>query len=114
MRNVGGSVGIAMVSTYLVRRSQTHQTMLVQHLTPENPLLRQTTSALQHYIRMHQGNSGTTASHALAMLYRLLQQQSYLLAFYDLYSGLAVLALISTALVLLFRKVKLDGKVAMH
>jgi hypothetical protein len=43
-----------------------------------------------------------------------LQQQSYLLAFYDLYSGLAVLALISTALVLLFRKVKLDGKVAMH
>jgi MFS transporter, DHA2 family, multidrug resistance protein len=114
MRNVGGSVGIAMVSTYLVRRSQTHQTMLVQHLTPENPLLRQTTSALQHYIRMHQGNSGTAASHALAMLYRLLQQQSYLLAFSDLYAGLAVLALISTALVLLFRKVKLDGKFVMH
>jgi MFS transporter, DHA2 family, multidrug resistance protein len=114
MRNVGGSVGIAMVSTYLVRRSQTHQTMLVQHLTPENPLLRQTTLALQHYIRMHQGSSGTVSIHAHAMLYRLLQQQSYLLAFSDLYAALAALALISTALVLLFRKVKLDGKIAMH
>ena len=114
MRNVGGSVGIAMVSTYLVRRSQVHQTMLVQHLTPENPIVRQATQALQHYIHIRQGNSGAAASHALNMLYRLLQQQSYLLAFADVYAGLAVLALVSTVLVLLFGKVKLNRKIAMH
>jgi DHA2 family multidrug resistance protein len=114
MRNVGGSVGIAMVSTYLVRRSQAHQTMLVEHLTPESPLLRQTMLALQHYIHMRQGNSGTATSHALGMLYRLLQQQSYLLAFTDLYAGLAAVALVSTVLVLLFRKTDLHGKVPMH
>jgi MFS transporter, DHA2 family, multidrug resistance protein len=114
MRNVGGSVGIAMVSTYLVRRSQAHQTMLVQHLTPESSLLRQTALALQRYIHMKQGNSGTAANHALGMLYRLLQQQAYLLAFADVFLGLALLAVASTVLVLLFRKVKLDGKAAMH
>ncbi len=33
MRNVGGSVGIAMVSTFIARQSQVHQTMLSGHLT---------------------------------------------------------------------------------
>jgi DHA2 family multidrug resistance protein len=114
MRNVGGSVGIAMVSTYLVRRGQAHQAMLVQHLTPENPLLGQTTLALQHYIRIHQGASGTATSHALAMLYHILQQQSYLLAFGDVYMGLTALGLVSMVLVFLFRKVSMHGKVPLH
>lgn len=114
MRNVGGSVGIAMVSTYLVRRSQAHQTFLGEHLTPESPLVRQATLGLQHYIHIHQGNSGTGPGPALGMLYRMLQQQSYLLAFTDVFLGLAVLALVACVLVVLFRKVDLRGNVPMH
>jgi DHA2 family multidrug resistance protein len=114
MRNVGGSVGIAMVSTYLVRRSQAHQSMLAQHLTPEDPQVHQAALALQHYIHIKQGNSGTGASHALGMLYKLLQQQAYLLAFTDMFMGLALLSIVSIVLVVLFRKVKLDGKAPMH
>ncbi len=34
MRNVGGSVGISMVTTLLARTAQTHQTTLVADLTP--------------------------------------------------------------------------------
>jgi DHA2 family multidrug resistance protein len=34
MRNVGGSVGIALVSTFLARRSQVHQTVLSQNFNP--------------------------------------------------------------------------------
>src|SRR5262249_56442905 len=33
-RNIGGSAGIAMVSTMLARREQFHQQVLVSHLTP--------------------------------------------------------------------------------
>jgi len=33
-RNLGGSFGIAMVSTLLVRRAQVHQALMVAHLTP--------------------------------------------------------------------------------
>jgi MFS transporter, DHA2 family, multidrug resistance protein len=114
MRNVGGSVGIAMVSTYLVRRSQVHQTLLGEHLTPENPILRQTALGLQHYIHIRQSNSGTGASPTLWILYRLLQQQSYLLAFTDVFLGLALLAAIACVLVALFRKVDLRGNIPMH
>ena len=108
MRNVGGSVGIAAVSTYIVRRSQTHQSMLVQHVTPENPLVRQAIVGLQYYFHIRQGNCGAGSVQALGMLYRLLQQQSYLLAFIDVYSGLAFVAFAAILLVFLFEKVTVD------
>ncbi len=109
MRNVGGSVGIAMVGTFLARRGQVHQTMLARHLTPESPLLQQTAMGLQHYFHLRQGNCGSGAAEALGTLYMILRQQSYLLAFKDVYGGLVMVALGSAALVFLFRKSRFSG-----
>ena len=39
-RNIGGSSGIATVTTLLARRAQYHQTVLVSHLTPYDPAYR--------------------------------------------------------------------------
>jgi DHA2 family multidrug resistance protein len=108
MRNVGGSVGIAFVSTFLVRRAQTHQTFLVEHINPNNPIVQQTAQGLQQYVHTQLSNSGSGAAQAMGMLYRLVQQQATLLAITDLYSGLGIAALISIVFVLLFRKVKVD------
>jgi DHA2 family multidrug resistance protein len=50
MRNTGGSVGIAAVTTLLARGAQTHQAAISSHLTPYDPAfqqrLQQITSAL--------------------------------------------------------------------
>lgn len=37
MRNIGGSAGIAMVTTMLARRAQVHQSVLATHVTEYNP-----------------------------------------------------------------------------
>ena len=37
LRNLGGSVGIAVVTTLLAQRSQFHQATLVSHITPWDP-----------------------------------------------------------------------------
>ncbi len=37
MRNLGGSFGIAMVTTLLARRAQVHQAIMVAHMTPYDP-----------------------------------------------------------------------------
>ncbi len=37
IRNLGGSVGISMLTTFLARQSQIHQTTLVAHATAANP-----------------------------------------------------------------------------
>jgi DHA2 family multidrug resistance protein len=49
MRNVGGSVGIAAVTTLLVRRQQIHQNVLVQHTFEFNPQLQRMRSDLTHH-----------------------------------------------------------------
>ena len=45
-RNLGGSFGVAFVTTMLERRTQFHHSVLVQHLTPENPLFTQRLDSL--------------------------------------------------------------------
>ena len=41
MRNVGGSFGIAAVTTMLARGAQLHQAMMVSHLTPYDAAFQQ-------------------------------------------------------------------------
>jgi hypothetical protein len=42
MRNIGASIGIAMVETMQVRKSQMHLNILGEHVNPANLLARQT------------------------------------------------------------------------
>jgi DHA2 family multidrug resistance protein len=106
MRNVGGSVGIALVSTFVVRRSQMHQNMLVQNLTTGNPLFMQSVDGLKHYLSQHCAGMGDGKAGALGVMYQILQQQSYLLSITDVYEGLSILALIAVLFVFLIKKVK--------
>jgi len=110
MRNVGGSVGIAMVSTYIARRSQVHQTMLSEHLTTGSPLLLQSLGGPARHLLTHAIGPANSIGAGLAILYRILQQQAYLLAFSDVFQGLALLALGSIALVLILRRVSVDRR----
>ena len=109
MRNVGGSVGIAMVSTFLARRSQAHQSMLARHCTAGNPQLLQRMLSIQGYMAMRMPSSGNGRGPAAGFIYALLQQQASLLAFTDVYRGLTCLALISMLLLLLLRRMKVSG-----
>jgi len=114
MRNVGGSVGIAMVGTFLARRSQLHQTMLVRHITSENLTLLQTVQGLRGFLHIQLPASGNGLGAALGTVYRIVQQQAWLLAFTDVYEGLAIVAVLSTLLILLVRRVKVDPKQPLH
>jgi len=105
MRNVGGSVGIALVSTFLARRSQVHQSMMVQHLSTGNHLLMQRLHGIQSYMSLRVPSSGDGSAPAVAILYRILQQQTHMLAFKDVYEGLMMTAFGSVLLVYLLRKV---------
>ena len=111
MRNVGGSVGIAMVSTFLARRSQLHQNLLVEHLTPNDSLLVQTVYGLKGFLSVQRATLGDGMAGALAAIYRIVQQQAWLLAFVDVYMGPATVALGAIVLVFFLHKVKVEGNV---
>src|SRR5712691_1489130 len=83
VRNVGGSIGIAMATTMLVRRSQAHQTQLVGHVDAWDP---ETAARLKQWTAhfLAQGADATTASRrALAMIYRGAVEQAQVLAYMD-------------------------------
>jgi DHA2 family multidrug resistance protein len=101
LRNVGGSVGIAAVTTSLVRGSQKHQNYLAANLTPGSA---QTDALLAGLgARFHAAGADAVTSHQMAFgaIYRLLAQQSSLLAYADNFRMIGYLALCSLPLVFL-------------
>jgi len=95
-RNIGGSSGIAMVTTMLARRAQFHQQVLVSHLTPYDYNYRE---IIDHAAAMlaARGSSATQAiEQAHGLLYQLVQRESAMMAFIDNFwmLGLTFLALI--------------------
>jgi DHA2 family multidrug resistance protein len=93
-RNLGGSFGISLVTTYLSRFSQVHQTTLVAHATPFDPTYRQMMDGLTHAFQAQGSTMADAAGKALAALYGLVQQQALLLAFLDDFRLLGVIFLL--------------------
>jgi len=103
MRNLGGSVGIAMVTTLLSRNAQRAQVTLAAHITPYDFAARQKYELLQHSFA-HGTNAVAAGAHARAVMYQELLQQSSLMAFISNFNLLAVLCLCCIPLVFLFQK----------
>jgi DHA2 family multidrug resistance protein len=106
LRNVGGSVGISWVSTMLVRRSQVQQTMLGEHLTAGNLTMLQSLGGMRGYFSSQCASCGNGMAQAMGTLYRMQQQQAYLLAFRDVFQVLVLISLAAILLVFLLRETK--------
>jgi DHA2 family multidrug resistance protein len=103
MRNIGGSVGIAAVATFLARWTQVHQAILISHLTPYDPAYQRWLSAAQAGLGARVG-ALAAGPKSVGLLYNVLGQQARLLAFMDIFRVVSILALIAAPLVLLFEK----------
>jgi DHA2 family multidrug resistance protein len=113
MRNLGGSVGISLVTTWVARQAQVHQAMLVQHLTAYDPAMQQWLGTAQPALANHTG-AVTGAQQAWAVLYNTLVAQATLAAYVDTFRMLALLCLACLPVVLLLGKARSRGPVAVH
>jgi DHA2 family multidrug resistance protein len=104
MRNLGGSFGIALVTTLLQRRQQYHQARLIEHVTPWNSNYDAMIQAMQQTYQTATANAADALQQAQALLYATLQKQAMILAFIDSFWVLALLFLALVPLVFLMRK----------
>ena len=106
MRNIGGSIGIACVTTFLVRGSQIHQRYLVANVTSGNPIVMKMIHGLE--AKLFAGGAGAYTAHhkALGMFYGTVQRQASLLAYMDNFRILGFLSLLCIPIALCFRKVR--------
>jgi MFS transporter, DHA2 family, multidrug resistance protein len=108
VRNVGGSVGVALATTFLLRRSQAHQTTLVSHVDVWDPdtaaRLKQWTD---HFVSQG-ADSYTAGRRALAMLYRSTVEQAQIMAYADDFWLISVLFLVILPLIPLMSRVSTE------
>ncbi|MDE3010282.1 MAG: DHA2 family efflux MFS transporter permease subunit [Pseudomonadota bacterium] len=103
-RNLGGSFGIALISSQLVQQQQRHQTYLVAHVgdavTRPGGSVAETARSL-----MAQGVPALEAQQqALAHLYAMVQRQASMLSYIDAFHALALLFLLLVPACLLLRR----------
>jgi DHA2 family multidrug resistance protein len=111
MRNIGSSIGISFVTTWVARRSQFHQSILAAHVTPYD-LGSQRFLGLARGLFSHQGSDRSTAANqSLGLLYGVLQQQAALISFVEVFRIMGFLFLATVPLVLLTRKARHRGAV---
>jgi DHA2 family multidrug resistance protein len=105
LRNIGGSIGIAVATTALIRRADLHQTYLSGNLSPSTAVLQQKSAMIAVYLGHRIGPPGAR-SDSFGLLYALMQQQAALLAYVDIFRWTAILAVICAAATWLFKKPK--------
>ncbi len=88
-RNLGGSIGIAIATSYLARSEQREQVNIGSHLSAGNPVYENRVSELTHALIAH-GVSAVDAAHtAMGSMYRELLHQSAILAYADTFKFMA-------------------------
>jgi MFS transporter, DHA2 family, multidrug resistance protein len=116
LRQLGGSFGIAIISTFLTRFTQSHRVTLVSHEQVTDYAVQQRLSQIQHGF-MAQGFS---ANEALQKAYAALQggvmKQATVLSYMDIFMYLGILFAICIPFILLIKegKTKIDLADAMH
>jgi DHA2 family multidrug resistance protein len=107
-RNIGGGMGISLATTLVARGTQTHQALMVGHLSPFRPEfqehLQKTAGALAQF-----GDPASAQQQAYGLLYGMVQQQANLFAYVDTFRVLSLLCVCCVPVVFLLKKTKATG-----
>jgi DHA2 family multidrug resistance protein len=103
LRNIGGSIGISMATTALIRRAALHQTELGAHLTTSSAVLQQHSRAITMYLG-HQIGPANARPGSMGLIYRMMMQQSALMAYVDVFRWTALLAFFCAGAAWMFKR----------
>ncbi|VBB07580.1 tetracycline resistance protein tetb signature [Lucifera butyrica] len=94
MRNLGGSIGISLVTNRLVHSQQIEQVYLVQHLTAADAGYRSALASLTQAITNMGVPSSLASTKAMGQIYQGLVQQASILAYRDAFNFIAAMLLV--------------------
>ena len=104
LRNLGGSFGVAFVTTLLARRTQFHHSRMVEHLSPLNPGFSIRLENIQAALHLRLGQFIDAERMAQGLIYRRMYREAAALAFNDAFYLQFLLFLGLTALVVIIKK----------
>ena len=117
-RNIGGSAGTALLTTFIARTSQTHQQTLAAHVIPGSVPYRLYMDHMRQVLVAGGLSAAQAPQAAVAMAYRQMQLQATMLSYQNAFVVLATLLFCLVPLPFIMRlpkkRVKLDPEAMGH
>lgn len=93
-RNIGGSAGVALMTTLLARRTQFHQSRLIEHLRPGMPAVDATLQRFAHFFFLRGADATLALRRAYGALYGMVARQASMLSFIEAFTLMGVIFLL--------------------
>jgi DHA2 family multidrug resistance protein len=104
MRNLGGSIGIAMLSTMIDRREHMHFSVLAEAITVNATRTQERLAALAAGLHGHIADQAAAKGAAIAMLATQVRREAYVMAYADGFYIVGVSLVLSLGVVAILRK----------
>jgi DHA2 family multidrug resistance protein len=114
LRNLGGSFGVAFLTTILARRAQFHQSRLVEHLTPFDMPYRMLLEKGRALFGSRGYGEMLADKFTLGVMYKNLIREATMLAFNDTFFLLSVMMVCLLPLVFILKRGKQTDVGAVH
>lgn len=113
-RNLGGSVGIAILGTLQSQRERFHSNRLVNSVSLSNPITRERIDQLTQFFTTQGADPVTAHNQAITQIASIVRREANVMSFNDcfLFMGFAMFA--GALLVLFLKKAKPTNRVASH
>ncbi len=109
IRNVGGGIGISLISTFLTRREQVHQTYLSAHTSAGNPAFEQMVMGMSAALQKAGMQADAATQQAYARVYYMVMAHATTLAYVDVISVMIVAVACLAPLVVFMKRGPASG-----
>ncbi|NJD56095.1 MAG: DHA2 family efflux MFS transporter permease subunit [Nitrospirae bacterium] len=113
LRNLGGSFGVAFVTTMLARGAQFHQTHLTANLSPFDRTYQISRQAVEQTMTLR-GVGISAQGAADASIYAQLIRQATMMSYNDAFHLLSICMIVILPLIFLMRQGKVEGTPGLH
>lgn len=116
VRQLGGSFGIALISTFISRQNVQHRADLVEHVSSYDPNVQQRLEGMKSNFLAHGSGIDQASMQATKLMDVLVMKQASLLTYMDVFIGIGIFFLVCIPFVLLLKpaKNKVDISNATH
>lgn len=112
LRNLGGSFGVAFITTMLSRRAQFHQARLIEHLTPFDRNMQVVVPQISEFLRQKGFPSPLLDQGSLGVIQGELLRQASMLSFNDAFYLLSIMMAVVLLFIPLMKKGEEDVSVS--
>jgi DHA2 family multidrug resistance protein len=109
MRNLGGSIGIALLQTFTTRQEHFHFDVIAQRLSEDNPRVHERLALMAEQMQSGTGGTGDATAMALAQLQNLVRREAFVMAYSDCFYIMGVAMAVALVAVCFLRRPKDHG-----